>query len=92
MAKTNGGQGQLTGPFVANTEMLYLVKADAKVSAINYLTKVGITAERGSFVRINGIEFEIGKTGILEFEDVKITSLKFSKDANERAIIDYYYE
>ena len=31
MAKTNGGQGQLTGPFVANTEMLYLVKADAKV-------------------------------------------------------------
>lgn len=92
MAKTNGGQGQLTGPFVANTEILYLVKADAKVSAINYLTKVGICYERGSFVKINGVDFEIGKTGILEFEDVRITSLKFSQDVDDKAVIDYYYE
>lgn len=92
MAKTNGGQGQLIGPFVANTEILYLVKADAKVSAINYLTKVGICCERGHFVKINGVDFEIGKTGILEFEDVEITSLKFSQDEEEKAVIDYYYE
>lgn len=92
MAKTNGGQGQLTGPFIANTEMLYLVKADAKVSAINYLTKVGICSERGNFVKINGIDFEIGKTGILEFEDVRITSLKFNQDEGVKTVIDYYYE
>lgn len=92
MAKTNGGQGQLIGPFVANTELLYLVKADAKVSAISHLSKVGICCEEGNFVKINGVDFEIGKRGVLEFEDVKITSLKFSQDVNERAVIDYYYE
>lgn len=45
--------------------------------------------QTGPIVIINGKEFQIGRTGILELEDVKIDSIIFPKDIDERCFIDY---
>lgn len=36
--------------------------------------------------------FQIGKTRMLEFEDVHITSIKFIKDTNNKIYLDYQYK
>lgn len=41
---------------------------------------------------INNIEFQLGKTKMLELQDVKITSIKFKQDVNDSFYIDYQYE
>ena len=43
----------------------------------------------GPRVFINDKEFQIGLTGMLELEDVNITSIKFEKDMDEKGFIDY---
>ena len=43
------------------------------------------------FVIINNIEFQIGKTRMLELQDVQITSIKFKQDMDENTFIDYQY-
>lgn len=45
--------------------------------------------QTGPRVFINEKEFQIGRTGILELEDVQITSIKFIKSINNRCFIDY---
>ena len=42
-------------------------------------------------MRINGIEFQIGITRMLELEDVKVTSIQFVDDVDELVYIDYQY-
>lgn len=42
-------------------------------------------------MRINGIEFQIGITRMLELEDVKVTSIQFVEDTNDLIYIDYQY-
>lgn len=37
------------------------------------------------------MKFQIGKTRMLELQDVKITSIKFSQDMDDRIFIDYQY-
>ena len=54
---------------------------------VNYITKLSITAQPGAKVIINqesndettGKEIIIGRTGVYEVEDVKITTLKFAR-------------
>lgn len=48
---------------------------------------VKITDDRGV-----AREFQIGKTGILELEDVKISSITFTTDTPSNIFIDYQYE
>jgi hypothetical protein len=68
---------------------------------INYDVKkiidIGIQMPVGSYININGKDFEIGKTGVLQFEDVEITSLMpkwadSSIDDLIYVIIDCVYE
>lgn len=70
---------------------------------VEYISKLGIhyvgnfdldlsgTRQKQIFVRINGIEFQIGITRMLELEDVAITSIQFVEDTNELVYIDYQY-
>ena len=37
------------------------------------------------------LKFQIGKTRMLELQDVKITSIKFPKSVDDRMFIDYQY-
>lgn len=45
--------------------------------------------QTGPRVFINEKEFQIGQTGMLELEDVQITSIKFTKNIDSRCFIDY---
>ena len=103
MAETNGFFGQLQGPFDADTDLLPAIQSQCN-QTINYISKLGIhyagdfdldlqgqRESRQIFVTINDIEFQIGKTRMLELQDVEVTSIKFKQDMNESTFIDYQY-
>lgn len=101
MAATNGFFGNIQGPFAANEEIITKIQEDCAYP-IDYISKLGIhyvgnfdfsvVQDSPNFVRINGINFQIGKTRILQLEDVEIRSIKFLNDVGERVFIDYQYQ
>ena len=102
MAATNGFFGNIQGPFAANEELFTKIQSECK-DTIEYISKLGITyvgnidldltgkRQKQIFVRINGIEFQIGITRMLELQDVKITSIQFVEDTDDLMYIDYQY-
>ena len=102
MAATNGFFGNLQGPFAADEELFTKIQSECK-DTIEYISKLGIayvgnfdldltgTRWKQTFVRINGIEFQIGITRMLELQDVKITSIQFVEDTDDLIYIDYQY-
>ena len=99
---TNGFFGTIHGPFRANEEILTKIQEQC-VYPINYLSKIGFVYTGNLvfgdfntkiFIIINNDNnnpIQIGKTRILELEDVQVTSLKFQQDVNDRFYIDYQY-
>ena len=85
---TNGYVGQIIGPFSANQELFDVIKKDAN-KEIKYVFKIGIQTDIRNSVFLNGVEFEIGKTGIFEARDVAITSIYFKQNVGKNTIIDY---
>ena len=77
MAATNGFFGNIQGPFAADEELFTKIQSECK-DTIEYISKLGITYVGNfdldlfgtrwnqTFVRINGIEFQIGITRMLE--------------------------
>ena len=57
--------GQLIGPFKKDIELIELIERDA-AAPIKYISHLGIKTEPNSIVKINGDEYQIGLTGILE--------------------------
>ena len=105
MAAVNGFFGNLQGPFLANQELFTKIEEEECVNQINYLSKLGIhyvgdfdldlEGQRQGFqifIKINNISFQLGKTRMLELEDVQITSLQFEQDMPEWCYIDYQYK
>lgn len=102
MAATNGFFGNIQGPFAADEELFTKIQSECK-DTIEYISKLGITyignfdldltgtRWQQYFVRINGIEFQIGQTRMLELEDVKVTSIQFVQDVSDLFYIDYQY-
>lgn len=104
MAAINGFFGNLQGPFLANQELFTKIQEECS-NQIKYLSKLGIhyvgdfdldlEGQRQGFqifIKINDISFQLGKTRMLELEDVQITSLKFEQDMPEWCYIDYQYK
>lgn len=77
---------QLHGPFKKDEELVDIIKKDYP----NFLNikKLGIQSVSTHFCSINGQNFEIGKTEILEFNNVGITSLYFNQDEPATTLID----
>ena len=102
MAATNGFFGNIQGPFAADEELFTKIQSECN-NTIEYISKLGITYVgnfdldlsgtrwKQTFVRINGIEFQIGITRMLELQDVKITSIQFVEDTDDLIYIDYQY-
>ena len=102
MAAINGFFGNIQGPFAANEELFTKIQEECK-DKINYISKLGvhyvgnfdldISGEKWHqyFVRINGIEFQIGRTRMLELEDVEVNSIQFVEDVDDLWYIDYQY-
>lgn len=77
---------QIQGPFKKNIEVINLIKQ----TSVNflYINKLGIQSKVGNMLKINNKIFEIGKTGIIEFNDVEINSIIFLQDESALTIID----
>lgn len=103
MAQDNGFFGNLQGPFAANEQLIDKIQQQC-LHTINYISKLGIHSVRNfdlditgtyypqTIILINNIEFILGKTGMLQLEDCKITSIKFKEDTDDKVYIDYQYE
>lgn len=100
MKANNGFFGSLQGPFAANQELFLKIQQSCS-KPINYIKKIGIYYSNNYdldiehnqiYVFINNQKFQLGKTGILEYNDVKITSIYFEQDMQENVFIDYCYQ
>ena len=87
--------GQVVGPFTANQDLL---ADDGPIGAFTpesyrpKITKLGIQAEKGTVVCINGANIKIGKTGIYELDDViEVKELYFPNGADNETIVDFIY-
>jgi hypothetical protein len=78
---------QVCGPFSKDQDIIQYMK-DSLNKAFTSLVRIGVQSEVGNIININGQDFEIGKTGILEFNEVNIISLKFLQDESANTIID----
>lgn len=96
--------GQISGRMIIDEEIMNIISNNArKNEKVSHLIKIGIQADPGQEVIINKKSFKIGKTGILQFNDVNITSIVFKKHPYKTlidnkakeyytyAIIDYLY-
>ena len=83
--------GQLKGPFQESQELIEKIKEDSAIESF-YVKHLGVQTEVGYYIYINNKEFEIGKTGIYEIGNTKISSLYFKQNTDENSIIDYVIE
>ena len=83
--------GQITGYFNPSSNIMNFIRGDGEKHSFEYVSKLGIQAPEGTIFKINNKEFEIGPSGILEFDDVKITSIISPKALGSDVIIDYEY-
>lgn len=99
----NGFYGHLSGPFKKDVQIFNILNQQSG-RRISYISKLGIHCVynfdldiQGQWypeitVKINNVDFTIGKTGILELEDCQITSIQFLSDTNDNIYIDYQYK
>lgn len=83
----NGKYAQIQGPFTKNEDLVPIMKIEFN-NSFRHIQRIGIQSKPSNKVNINGQIFEIGKTGILEFNEVEIVSLYFIQDELESTIID----
>ena len=92
----NGHIGQVSGPFLANTDLLednQPIGAFTPETERPVIVKLGVQAAEGTIVCINGANIKIGKTGIYELDDViNIKELYFPNGADESTLIDFVYK
>ena len=93
--------GYLISPFKKGEQLFNLIK---EKHSINYITRIGILCKadfcldiEGHYyppiiISLNGQDFTLGQNGILELEDVKITSIKFKTDVTLPIEITYVYK
>lgn len=94
--------GQIVGPFEAGQNVFLKIQQQEN-NNINVLVKLGISYV-GDFdldiygkyiseqhILINNIDFQLGKTRMLELEDCQITSIVFQNDVDDKWYIDYEY-
>lgn len=82
-------QGQMQGPFEVGVDLFPLIAEEARLEDFEYVQHLGIQTDIPSIVLINGEEREIGKTGIYEIGNTKITSIIFTQENDNNTIIDY---
>ena len=92
----NGHVGQVSGPFIANRDLLAdnePIGAFTPETERPVIVKIGIQAEEGTIVCITGTNIKIGKTGIYELDNViNIKEIYFPNGADENTLIDFIYQ
>ncbi len=82
---------QIQGPFKAKNDIIQYIRNNYNPN-FWYIKRIGIQTEIGHICNIDGNLFEIGKTGILEFNNVRIYSLYFLQNEPESTLIDCIIE
>lgn len=77
---------QVSGPFRNGEEVIDKIKKD--YGDFRNVTHIGIQTETGHGIYLNGQFFEIGKTGILQFNEIQIGSIYFAQDENASTLVD----
>jgi len=89
----NSYQGQITGPFNSQVNLLNEIITELGLPQGNYIiVKLGIQADEETQFYLNNESekiFRVGKTKIYEIEDVEITGLTFLVNGDKSFIIDY---
>lgn len=84
-------QGQIIGPFSAETNLLTKIREDcADSSAIVW--HLGVQSDIGNIFKINDKNVQIGKTGIYEIGNTQITQFSCLQNLDADTIIDYVIE
>lgn len=83
---TNNKFVQIHGPFKQGEELVDIIKKDFP-SFLN-IKKLGIQSISTHICCIDGQNFEIGKTEILEFNEVNVTSIYFKQDEPATTLVD----
>ena len=83
--------GQVSGRFSQNYDLMN------SIGDVDRLVKIGIQLAPDYAIRINGTLIEMGSTGILELDDVAVTSLQLKHNTKGMTgtipvIVDYIYE
>lgn len=91
MLDKNDKYVQLQGPFKKNEELISIIKEKFKGN-VGYISRIGIQSRYQTKVMINGEEFIIGLSGMLDIRNVKITSCYFLHDVSDLTIIDCIIE
>lgn len=85
-----GHVGQLDDTFLANQNLITVIREKHKLYDFKGLIKIGIQAPIGTKFVINGQTLRIGATGIYELDQiVSIKELYFVEDTT--ALLDYVY-
>ena len=90
----NGRIGQVIGPFTVDEDLLQENGVIGKYTpgTTTVIYKLGIQAENGVRVEINGTPIRIGKTGIYELDNtISIKSLKFLDATDSDTLVDFIY-
>ena len=90
----NGYQGQLLASdqpnkcFKKNEELFFKIRNQCLVP-IDYIQSIGVQGSYGTEFFLNHELIKIGQYGFIQFNDVKITSIKFNQDTDSSIKIDY---
>jgi hypothetical protein len=77
---------QLHGPFAKDEDLVLLLKSNCP--EFQYIESIGIQSTPTHILTIGEYDFEIGKTKILEFDDVQITSIYFKQNEPKSTLVD----
>lgn len=86
------GVGQIRGPLPNKDSQGNLINLMGlfNFTSDTLIIKLGIQAPIGSIININNKQFEIGRTGILEYETgLSINFLAFETEITKDVIIDF---
>ena len=81
-------QSQIRGPFNNGTDLFNEIKNDCQSSSIS-IWHLGIQTDTGNEFKINDKKVMIGKTGIYEIGNTKITQFSCLQNLTADTIIDY---
>ena len=90
----NGRIGQVLGPFDSSDLLAEggVISVFTPETTHPTLSKLGIQAEVGTMIQINGVNIKIGRTGVYELDEtVSIKQLSFPNGADENTIVDFIY-
>lgn len=79
---------QINGPFNSGQELYNALQQKISELGFTYIYRIGICSKPHHYVTLNDILFEIGSTGMLEFDDVQITSVRFNQAEDFFTIVD----